>query len=42
LARELANSVLPAEKPIRLAGVTVSNFEDTASEADEAALPLLA
>ena len=41
LARELANSVLPADKPIRLVGVTVSNFEDKASEAAND-LPLLA
>jgi hypothetical protein len=33
--------VLPAEKPIRLVGVTVSNFED-AEEALSDSLPLLA
>ncbi len=41
LARELAGSVLPAEKPIRVVGVTVSNFEDLVNDV-AADLPLLA
>lgn len=37
LARDLAGSVLPAEKPIRLVGVTVSNFEDASVAAEPVA-----
>jgi DNA polymerase IV len=41
IVRELAGSVLPAEKPVRLVGVTLSNFQAEAIEADQG-LPLLA